>query len=170
MNSLDVCDAVNWQLKLSGVSVKEAKAIKTCVSRYTHLTERDGIKEKIKSFIHRICNAVRCALGSSKLGLSDWEKAERVIAKNIYSYVPPAYRSLVENKTRAQVHQFAGKVLNFLIWENEKQLYVPSFIKSHVEAQMNILPMRWMVAKMTFSTKLIRLLQQTFPNGVPSGN
>ncbi len=131
MGALTSCDAVNWQIKLVGIKDQDAKIIQTCVGSYT---QGEGVSEKLTYLYRRLCNAVKCLFGKK----SEWQLAEEVIEKHMFSYIPSPCRELVKSKTHTQVHFVAGKTLSFLIWENEKKLAIPNFVKTLVESQIKV--------------------------------
>lgn len=130
MNALKLCDAVNWQIQLSGMKSEDAQVIKTCIARYTC---KEGIGEKIKYLFNRVCNAVKGVFGQS-----DWQRAEKVIANHVYSYIPFFCREFIKNKTQAQVHYLAEKSLQFLVWENKQNLELPQYAKTFTEGQLKL--------------------------------
>src|SRR5436853_4583643 len=102
MNTLKTCDAVNWQIQLSGMQGQSAKIVKTCVGRYTC---GKGLSEKAQYLFYRAYNAVKLLFGQR----TDWQQAEKEIERHIYSYVPSPCRRIVKRTTHDQVHFVAGK-------------------------------------------------------------
>ncbi len=129
MNTLKLCDAVDWQISLSGMGARDAETVKTCVARYTR---GEGVCDGLKYVFHRVCNAVKYILGEK----TDWQKAEDVIESHIFSFVPAPFRFFSEQVLHDQVHFVAGKTLGFLVWENEKKLNVPPGVKKFVESKL----------------------------------
>ena len=154
MNTLKLCDAVDWQIKLMGIRPQEANVIKTCIARYTSHGRGDGFSDKVKSLIYRLCDAIKGLFGHS-----DWQRAEQALAKHVYSYIPTFCRNFVKHKTHAQVHHLAGRALQFLIWENKQKLFVPAPIKSMVEGQL-------LAAKYAVSQAALKLFMQTLLFGL----
>lgn len=145
MNQLRICDAVNWQVQLSGIDTVGAATVKNCVARYTRYSNGEGLSQKIQYYIHRICNAVK-----SVFGKSDWQLAEKAIANHVYSYVPTLCRDFVKNKTQGIVYHIAGRTLRLLVVQNNNKIVVPNYIKSVVEGQ--ILMTKFVVAQVALKT------------------
>lgn len=149
MNQLRICDAVNWQIQLSGIDTVGAATVKNCVARYTRYSSGEGLGQKIQYYFNRMCNAVK-----SVFGQSDWQKAERAITNHVYSYVPEICRDFVKNRTEGIVHNLAGRSLRLLVVQNNNKLAVPNYVKSVVEGQL-------LVAKFVVAQVALRTFQQT---------
>jgi|GEM_PF-3895578 len=130
MNTLKLCDAIDWQLQLAGVKGEDAEIVKKCVARYTH---GEGIKEELCYLFYRICNAAKRLFGQP----SDWQLAQKALENHAFSYIPFPCRGFAKQRLQAEVHFLAGKVLQFLVWENEKKLGVPEFAKAWIEYRIN---------------------------------
>lgn len=132
-----VCDAVNWQIGLLNFDKQDAKILKTCVSNYTQIDAEDRMSTRIKHFVNQICNSIK-----SFFGQSDWQKAERAVAKHIYSYVPTYCRTFVMKNTQPYVQNLAGRSIKFLVWQNQNKLHIPEYAKILVSSQLQSLQLR----------------------------
>lgn len=149
IDKLEICDAVNWQIQLSGIDPVGASTVKNCVARYTRYSNGENLSQKIQYYFNRMCNAIK-----SVFGQSDWQLAERAIVQHVYAYVPEICRDFVKNRTQGIVHHLAGRSLRLLVVQNNNKLAVPNYVKSIVEGQL-------LVAKLVLTQVALKTFQKS---------